>query len=90
MSFLVKRGWTKYPKRKNGRVKFKLMVRNANEKVLANFHLSERDLTRTKVYVYADKCISKVLYKKSDNLQYNTLGRWVVGSLGQMTHQPSV
>ena len=50
MSFLVKRGWTKYPKRKNGRVKFKLMVRNANEKVLANFHLSERDLTRKRVY----------------------------------------
>ena len=59
MSFLVKRGWTKYPKRKNGRVKFKLMVRNANEKLLANFHLS-RDLTR--------QGISKVLYKKSDNL----------------------
>ena len=50
MSFLVKRGWTTYPKRKNGRVKFKLMVRNANEKVLANFHLSERDLTRKSVY----------------------------------------
>ena len=64
MSFLVKRGWTKYPKRKYGRVKFKLMVRNTNEKVLANFHLSERDLTRKRVYVweYADKCISKVLY----------------------------
>ena len=64
MSFLVKRGWTKYPKRKNGRVKFKLMVRNTNEKVLANFHLSERDFTRKRVYVweYADKCISKVLY----------------------------
>ena len=60
MSFLVKRGWTTYPKRKNKRVKFKLMARNANEKVLANFHLSERDLKR--------QCISKVLYKKSDNL----------------------
>jgi hypothetical protein len=50
MSFLVKRGWTTYPKRKNGRVKFKLMVRNANEKVLANFHLSERGLKRKRVY----------------------------------------
>ena len=61
MSFLVKRGWTTYPKRKNGRVKFKLMARNANEKVFANFHLSEHDLTRKRVHVYVDMCISKVL-----------------------------
>ena len=32
------------------------------------------------------------LYKdiKSDNLQYNTLGRWVDGSMGRSSHRPSV
>ena len=27
---------------------------------------------------------------KSNKLQYNMLGRWVAGSLGQITHRPSV
>ena len=34
--------------------------------------------------------VCRFKYQKSDNLQYNMLGRWVAWSLGRTSHRPSI